>query len=150
MGLSRDNAGPRYLPVKRDEASRTFKTAWYWERVPASFPRKGCDAAWPSSRKVFLIHAGQYPQCCAASQKINGAGELGMSARDISTCGGRWGLISAVKESAMIESIEGKRGPAASSSALSVAQSGPFSYAPTLVAAVETPHWVHVICREGP
>jgi len=94
-------------------------------------------------------------QCLRCSQGNYGAGGLlGLSLRDISTMR-RWrrGLIGSAAEekSAMIESIEGKRGLPRSFVRPYVAQSGAFAVAPAR-------HWVHksntalggTYCREGP
>jgi len=143
--------GPRYLAVNGDEGEPgTFKDRHYLERAPHMFLEGMLIAAWAvEAETCFIYMRDEYP----AILEI-----LGREIRLLETAGivspghidlrrGAGAYICG-EESAMIESIEGKRGLPRHRPPF-VAQVGVFGR-PTLVHNVETLHWVARICREGP
>jgi len=143
--------GPRYLAVNGDEGEPgTFKDRHYRERAPHMFLEGMLIAAWAvEAETCFIYMRDEYP----AILEI-----LGREIRLLETAGivspghidlrrGAGAYICG-EESAMIESIEGKRGLPRHRPPF-VAQVGVFGR-PTLVHNVETLHWVARICREGP
>ncbi|MEH6505068.1 MAG: NAD(P)H-dependent oxidoreductase subunit E [Sulfitobacter litoralis] len=150
-GFVRDNAGPRYLAVNGDEGEPgTFKDRWYLERVPHLFLEGMLIAAWAvEAEKMFLYMRDEYPQVLALLRKeITALEDAGIVAAGYIDLRRGAGAYICGEESAMIESIEGKRGLPRHRPPY-VAQVGIFGR-PTLVHNVETLHWVARICREGP
>ena len=150
-GFVRANPGPRYLAVNGDEGEPgTFKDRYYLERTPHVFLEGMLIAAWAvEAHKVFLYMRDEYPAVLEILSREIEALELA----EIVTPGfidlrrGAGAYICG-EESAMIESIEGKRGIPRHRPPY-VAQVGIFGQ-PTLVHNVETLYWVAKICREGP
>lgn len=150
-GFVRSEDGPRYLAVNGDEGEPgTFKDRFHLEREPHVFLEGMLIAAWAvQAETCFIYMRDEYPavleilrreikvleeECLVDKGHIDlrrGAGAY--------ICG---------EESAMIESIEGKRGIPRHRPPY-VAQVGVFGR-PTLVHNVETLYWVAKICREGP
>ncbi len=150
-GFVRSNPGPRYLAVNGDEGEPgTFKDRFYLERQPHLMLEGMLIAAWAvEAARCYIYIRDEYPAVLeilrreiAALQKA-GIVETG----DIELRRGAGAYICG-EESAMIESIEGKRGLPRHRPPY-VAQVGLFGQ-PTLVHNVETLHWVARICREGP
>ena len=147
----RANSGPRYLAVNGDEGEPgTFKDRYYLERSPHLFLEGMLIAAWAvEAEKVFIYMRDEYP----AVLKILRAEISALEKEKIVSPGyidlrrGAGAYICG-EESAMIESIEGKRGIARHRPPF-VAQVGIFNR-PTLVHNVETLYWIARICREGP
>jgi formate dehydrogenase len=150
-GFVRGNAGPRYMAVNGDEGEPgTFKDRHYLEREPHLFLEGMLIAAWAvEAARVYIYMRDEYPAVLhilareiAALEAANiveqGYIELRRGA----------GAYICGEESAMIESIEGKRGIPRHRPPY-VAQVGLFGQ-PTLVHNVETLHWIARICREGP
>ncbi|KIN61555.1 Formate dehydrogenase, beta subunit [Sulfitobacter noctilucae] len=150
-GFVRDNAGPRYMAVNGDEGEPgTFKDRYYLERVPHLFLEGMLIAAWAvEAAKVFLYMRDEYPavlEILAREIKtLEAAGIVEAGFVDLRRGAGAY---ICGEESAMIESIEGKRGLPRHRPPF-VAQVGVFGR-PTLVHNIETLHWVARICREGP
>ncbi|NUH66120.1 NAD(P)H-dependent oxidoreductase subunit E [Sulfitobacter sp. S0837] len=150
-GFVRANPGPRYLAVNGDEGEPgTFKDRWYLERTPHLFLEGMLIAAWAvEAETVFLYMRDEYP----AVLEILRREIVALEAAGIITPGyvelrrGAGAYICG-EESAMIESIEGRRGLPRHRPPY-VAQVGVFGR-PTLVHNIETLHWVARICREGP
>jgi formate dehydrogenase len=150
-GFVRANPGPRYLAVNGDEGEPgTFKDRYYLERVPHLFLEGMLIAAWAvEAETAFIYMRDEYP----AVQEILAREIKALETAGIVTPGyidlrrGAGAYICG-EESAMIESIEGKRGMPRHRPPF-VAQVGIFGR-PTLVHNVETLHWVTRICREGP
>jgi formate dehydrogenase len=147
----RAEAGPRYLAVNGDEGEPgTFKDRYYLERTPHLFLEGMLIAAWAvEAEKCFIYMRDEYPAVLhilrreikaleAASIVPKGYIDLRRGA----------GAYICGEESAMIESIEGKRGLPRHRPPF-VAQVGIFNR-PTLVNNVETLYWVARVCREGP
>ena len=150
-GFVRANEGPRYLAVNGDEGEPgTFKDRYYLERTPHVFLEGMLIAAWAvEAEKAFIYMRDEYPAVLhilhteIAALEAAGIVELGF----IDLRRGAGAYICG-EESAMIESIEGKRGLPRHRPPF-VAQVGIFGQ-PTLVHNIETLHWVARICREGP
>ncbi|WP_420325782.1 NAD(P)H-dependent oxidoreductase subunit E [Mameliella sp.] len=150
-GFVRGNPGPRYLAVNGDEGEPgTFKDRFYLEREPHVFLEGMLIAAWAvEADRCFVYMRDEYPAVLEilrreiAALEAEGIVEPGY----IDLRRGAGAYICG-EESAMIESIEGKRGLPRHRPPY-VAQVGIFDR-PTLVHNVETLYWVAKICREGP
>ncbi|WP_167647561.1 NAD(P)H-dependent oxidoreductase subunit E [Mameliella alba] len=150
-GFVRGNPGPRYLAVNGDEGEPgTFKDRFYLEREPHVFLEGMLIAAWAvEADRCFIYMRDEYPAVLEilrreiAALEAEGIVEPGY----IDLRRGAGAYICG-EESAMIESIEGKRGLPRHRPPY-VAQVGIFNQ-PTLVHNVETLYWVAKICREGP
>lgn len=150
-GFVRANPGPRYLAVNGDEGEPgTFKDRWYLERTPHLFLEGMLIAAWAvEAEKVFLYMRDEYPAVLEILRReiaaLEDAGIITPGYVDLRRGAGAY---ICGEESAMVESIEGKRGLPRHRPPY-VAQVGVFGR-PTLVHNVETLHWIARICREGP
>ncbi|MEH6393072.1 MAG: NAD(P)H-dependent oxidoreductase subunit E [Sulfitobacter sp.] len=150
-GFVRANPGPRYLAVNGDEGEPgTFKDRCYLERDPHMFLEGMLIAAWAiEAEKIFLYMRDEYPQILAVLRReiaeLEASGIVAPGYIDLRRGAGAY---ICGEESAMIESIEGKRGMPRHRPPY-VAQVGVFGR-PTLVHNVETLHWVTRVCREGP
>jgi formate dehydrogenase beta subunit len=147
----RAGAKPRYLTVNGDEGEPgTFKDRHYLETDPHRFLEGMLIAAWaveadrsyiylrdeyPQIRELLLV---ELPKLTAAGLAPEGFIELRRGA----------GAYICGEESAMIESIEGKRGLPRHRPPY-VAQVGLFGR-PTLVNNIETLFWVRDILEKGP
>ena len=150
-GFVRANAGPRYMAVNGDEGEPgTFKDRYYLERVPHLFLEGMLIAAWAvEAEKVFLYMRDEYPAVLEIlAREIKALEEAGIIEPGYVDLRRGAGAYICGEESAMIESIEGKRGMPRHRPPF-VAQVGVFGQ-PTLVHNIETLHWVARICREGP
>jgi NADH:ubiquinone oxidoreductase subunit F (NADH-binding) len=147
----RAEPGPRYLAVNGDEGEPgTFKDRFYLERTPHLFLEGMLIAAWAiEADKCFIYMRDEYPAVLAILRaeiaKLEEQGIVGEGYIDLRRGAGAY---ICGEESAMIESIEGKRGLPRHRPPY-VAQVGIFNCA-TLVHNVETLYWVAKICREGP
>jgi formate dehydrogenase len=150
-GFVRANAGTRYLAVNGDEGEPgTFKDRYYLERTPHLFLEGMLIAAWAvEAEKAFIYMRDEYPAVLhifhAEIAALEQAGIVAPGYIDLRRGAGAY---ICGEESAMIESIEGKRGLPRHRPPF-VAQVGIFGR-PTLVHNIETLHWVARICREGP
>ena len=150
-GFVRANEGPRYLAVNGDEGEPgTFKDRYYLERTPHLFLEGMLIAAWAvEAEKAFIYMRDEYPavlEILATEIKaLEVAGIVEPGYIDLRRGAGAY---ICGEESAMIESIEGKRGMPRHRPPF-VAQVGIFGR-PTLVHNVETLLWVARINREGP
>ncbi|MGC1495043.1 MAG: NAD(P)H-dependent oxidoreductase subunit E [Sulfitobacter sp.] len=150
-GFVRANAGPRYMAVNGDEGEPgTFKDRWYLERTPHLFLEGMLIAAWAvEADKVFLYMRDEYPAVLEIlALEIKALEDAGIAPAGYIDLRRGAGAYICGEESAMIESIEGKRGLPRHRPPF-VAQVGVFGQ-PTLVHNIETLHWVARICREGP
>ena len=150
-GFVRANAGPRYLAVNGDEGEPgTFKDRYYLERTPHLFLEGMLIAAWAvGAETAFIYMRDEYPAVLAIlDREIRALEDAGIVAPGYIDLRRGAGAYICGEESAMIESIEGKRGMPRHRPPF-VAQVGVFGR-PTLVHNVETLHWVARICREGP
>ena len=150
-GFVRANEGPRYLAVNGDEGEPgTFKDRYYLERTPHVFLDGMLIAAWAvEAEKAFIYMRDEYPAVLHILRTeiaaLEAAGIVEPGFIDLRRGAGAY---ICGEESAMIESIEGKRGLPRHRPPF-VAQVGIFGQ-PTLVHNIETLHWVARICREGP
>ncbi len=147
----RAEEGPRYLAVNGDEGEPgTFKDRFYLEREPHVFLEGMLIAAWAiEAEGCFIYMRDEYPAVLEilrreiARLEAEGIAEPGY----IDLRRGAGAYICG-EESAMIESIEGKRGLPRHRPPY-VAQVGVFGR-PTLVHNVETLYWIARIAADGP
>ena len=150
-GFVRANPGPRYLTVNGDEGEPgTFKDRYYLERTPHFMLEGMLIAAWAvEAERCYIYMRDEYPAVLEILRReINGLEKAGVVAPGYVELRRGAGAYICGEESAMIESIEGKRGLPRHRPPY-VAQVGLFGR-PTLVHNVETLHWIARICREGP
>ncbi|MEM9012380.1 MAG: NAD(P)H-dependent oxidoreductase subunit E [Pseudomonadota bacterium] len=143
--------GPRYLAVNGDEGEPgTFKDRYYLERVPHLFLEGMLIAAWAvEAERCYIYMRDEYPAVLKIlAREIAALEAAGIAAPGFIELRRGAGAYICGEESAMIESIEGKRGLPRHRPPY-VAQVGLFGR-PTLVHNVETLHWVARVCREGP
>jgi formate dehydrogenase len=147
----RAEAGPRYLAVNGDEGEPgTFKDRYYLERTPHVFLEGMLIAAWAvEAEKCFIYMRDEYPAVLhILAIEIKALEDAGIVPAGYIDLRRGAGAYICGEESAMIESIEGKKGLPRHRPPF-VAQVGIFNR-PTLVHNVETLYWVSKICREGP
>ncbi len=150
-GFVRANEGPRYLAVNGDEGEPgTFKDRYYLERTPHLFLEGMLIAAWAvEAETAYIYMRDEYPAVlhilAAEIKALEDAGIVEPGYIDLRRGAGAY---ICGEESAMIESIEGKRGIPRHRPPF-VAQVG-IHNRPTLVHNVETLYWVAKVCREGP
>jgi NADH:ubiquinone oxidoreductase subunit F (NADH-binding)/NADH:ubiquinone oxidoreductase subunit E len=150
-GFVRGNAGTRYLAVNGDEGEPgTFKDRYYLERTPHLFLEGMLIAAWAvEAETCFIYMRDEYPAVLhILAEEIAKLEEAGLVEKGYIDLRRGAGAYICGEESAMIESIEGKRGLPRHRPPF-VAQVGIFNK-PTLVHNVETLLWVARIVREGP
>ena len=147
----RAEEGPRFLAVNGDEGEPgTFKDRYYLERTPHLFLEGMLIAAWAvEADKCFIYMRDEYPAVLQILRdEITALETAGIVSEGYIDLRRGAGAYICGEESAMIESIEGKRGLPRHRPPY-VAQVGIFNR-PTLVHNVETLHWVARVCREGP
>ena len=150
-GFVRANPGPRYLAVNGDEGEPgTFKDRYYLERTPHLFLEGMLIAAWAvEAETCFIYMRDEYPAVLEILRReIAALEQAGITSPGFIDTRRAAGALICGEESAMIESIEGKRGLPRHRPPF-VAQVGVFGR-PTLVHNVETLYWVARVCREGP
>ncbi|WP_299640718.1 NAD(P)H-dependent oxidoreductase subunit E [uncultured Ruegeria sp.] len=150
-GFVRMNEGPRYLAVNGDEGEPgTFKDRYYLERAPHVFLEGMLIAAWAvEADTCFIYMRDEYPAVLEILRReITALEDVGIVEPGYIDLRRGAGAYICGEESAMIESIEGKKGLPRHRPPF-VAQLGVFGR-PTLVHNVETLYWVSKICREGP
>lgn len=149
--IVRSQPGPRLMAINLDEGEPgTFKDRVYLERDPHRFIEGALVAAWAVGIEAIYIYLRDEYHACRATL----AAELAKLAADPPVPGmphielrrGAGAYICG-EESAMIESIEGKRGMPRLRPPY-VAQVGLFGR-PTLVHNFETLHWVRDILERG-
>jgi len=149
--LVREQPGPRLMAVNLDEGEPgTFKDRFYLERDPHRFLEGMLVAAWAAGvEAVYIYLRDEYHGCRAildaelralfAAPPVEGLPQVFLRrGAGAYICG---------EESAMIESIEGKRGMPRLRPPY-VAQRGLFDR-PTLVHNFETLYWVRAILEQG-
>ena len=150
-GFVRGNEGPRYLAVNGDEGEPgTFKDRYYLERTPHLFLEGMLIAAWAvEAETCFIYMRDEYPAVLQIlATEIAALEAAGLVAKGYIELRRGAGAYICGEESAMIESIEGKRGLPRHRPPF-VAAVG-IHNRPTLVHNVETLLWVARIVREGP
>jgi len=148
--LVRAEKGPRLMAVNGDEGEPgTFKDRIYLESEPHKFLEGMAIAAWAvEAAEVFIYMRDEYPAVLkileAEIAKLETAGLAEHTKIHVRRGAGAY---ICGEESAMIESIEGKRGLPRHRPPY-VAQVGVFGR-PTLVNNIETLHWVPAILEKG-
>jgi len=146
----RAEPGPRYLAVNGDEGEPgTFKDRYYLERKPHLFLEGMLIAAWAvEAETVYLYMRDEYPAILEILRReIRNLEAVGLVEEGYIDLRRGAGAYICGEESAMIESIEGKRGLPRHRPPY-VAQVGVFGR-PTLVNNIETLYWVARVLREG-
>ncbi len=148
--IVRAEAGPRYMAVNIDEGEPgTFKDRHYLERDPHRFLEGMLVAAWAVGiDRIWIYLRDEYHACREALEKEIAALEADPPGPlpEIHLRRGAGAYICG-EESAMIESIEGKRGMPRLRPPY-VAQVGVFGR-PTLEHNFETLYWVREILEKG-
>src|SRR5438128_5284196 len=141
---------PRLLAINIDEGEPgTFKDRWYLERDPHRFIEGALVAAWAVGiDEIYVYLRDEYHGCRAILEREIAALQANPPCKlpPIHLRRGAGAYICG-EESAMIESIEGKRGMPRLRPPY-VAQVGLFSR-PTLEPNMETLHWVREILERG-
>ena len=146
----RAEKGPRLMAVNGDEGEPgTFKDRYYLERRPHQFLEGMLIAAWAvEAQEVFVYMRDEYPAVLAILyQEIAKLETAGLTKHTKVHVRRGAGAYICGEESAMIESIEGKRGLPRHRPPY-VSQNGIFGR-PTLVNNVETLYWVPKILEKG-
>ena len=143
-------SAPRLLAINIDEGEPgTFKDRWYLERDPHRFIEGALIAAWAVDiAEIYVYLRDEYHGCRAILEKEIAALQADPPCA-LPTIHLRRGAGAYIcgEESAMIESIEGKRGMPRLRPPY-VAQVGLFNR-PTLEHNMETLHWVRDILEKG-
>jgi formate dehydrogenase len=141
---------PRLMAINIDEGEPgTFKDRWYLERDPHRFIEGALVAAWAVGiEEIYIYLRDEYHGCRAILEKEIAALQANPPCKlpPIHLRRGAGAYICG-EESAMIESIEGKRGMPRLRPPY-VAQVGLFNR-PTLEHNMETLHWVREILEKG-
>jgi len=148
--LVRAEPAPRMFAVNCDEGEPgTFKDRYYLERDPHRFIEGMLIAAWVvEARDTYLYIRDEYPELrLMLADEIVKAEKAGLSPHTRIQIRRGAGAYICGEESAMIESIEGKRGLPRHRPPY-VAQVGLFGR-PTLEQNVETLYWVRDIVEKG-
>jgi len=149
--LVRAEAAPRLMAVNADEGEPgTFKDRHYLERDPHRFIEGMLIAAWVvEAVETYIYIRDEYPEVrLMLAQEIAKVEAAGLAAHTRLHLRRGAGAYICGEESAMIESIEGKRGLPRHRPPY-VAQVGLFGR-PTLEQNVETLYWVRDIIEKGP
>jgi formate dehydrogenase len=148
--LVRAEPGPRLMAVNADEGEPgTFKDRIYLEREPHRFLEGMLIAAWAvEAAEIFIYLRDEYPVARQIlTDEIAKLETAGLAKHTKVHLRRGAGAYICGEESAMIESIEGKRGLPRHRPPY-VAQVGLFGR-PTLVNNVETLYWVPQILEKG-
>ncbi len=149
-GFVRAEPGPRLMAVNGDEGEPgTFKDRYYLERRPHQFLEGMLIAAWAvEAEEVFIYMRDEYPAILKIlATELPKIVDAGLAPHTKLTVRRGAGAYICGEESAMIESIEGKRGLPRHRPPY-VAQVGIFNR-PTLVNNVETLYWIPDIISKG-
>ena len=148
--LVRQEKGPRLMAVNGDEGEPgTFKDRFYLEREPHRFLEGMLIGAWAvEAEAVYIYLRDEYPAAREILRneiaKVEAAGLAKHTKIHLRRGAGAY---ICGEESAMIESIEGKRGLPRHRPPY-VAQAGIFGQ-PTLVNNIETLYWIPDILKNG-
>ena len=149
--IVRGYPGPRLVTVNADEGEPgTFKDRYFMESDPHRFLEGVLVAAWAvEAEAVYIYLRDEYAEVREIlSRELPRLREAGLDAHvEVHLRRGAGAYICG-EESAMIESIEGKRGLPRHRPPY-VAETGLFGR-PTLVQNVETLYWVRDILEKGP
>jgi len=147
----RQEPGPRLMAVNGDEGEPgTFKDRYYLETDPHRFIEGMLIAAWAiEASDVYIYLRDEYPQCRAIlTVEIMAAEAAGLASHTKIHLRRGAGAYICGEESAMLESIEGRRGLPRHKPPFP-SQVGLFGR-PTLINNVETLFWVRDIVEKGP
>src|SRR5262252_3857805 len=148
--LVRQEPAPRLVAVNADEGEPgTFKDRYFLETDPHRFLEGMLIAAWVvEAAEVYVYLRDEYPQCRAILEgEIAAVEATGFAPRTTIHLRRGAGAYICGEESAMLESIEGKRGLPRQRPPFP-AQVGLFGR-PTLCNNVETLYWVRDIVEKG-
>jgi len=146
----RAEAAPRYLAINGDEGEPgTFKDRYYLEREPHRFLEGTLIAAWGiEAEKAYIYMRDEYPAVLKIlKDEIAALEKAGIAAPGYLVLRRGAGAYICGEESAMLESIEGKRGLPRHRPPYA-AQVGLFGR-PTLIHNVETVTWMPTILEKG-
>jgi NADH:ubiquinone oxidoreductase subunit F (NADH-binding)/NADH:ubiquinone oxidoreductase subunit E len=149
--LVRKGPKPRYLAVNADEGEPgTFKDRHYLERDPHRFLEGALIAAWSiEAEAVYIYLRDEYPGIRAVLlREIPKLEAAGLAPPGYLILRRGAGAYICGEESAMLESIEGKRGLPRHRPPYA-AEVGLFGR-PTLINNVETLYWIRDIVERGP
>jgi NADH:ubiquinone oxidoreductase subunit F (NADH-binding)/NADH:ubiquinone oxidoreductase subunit E len=149
--LVRQEPAPRLVAVNADEGEPgTFKDRYFLETDPHRFLEGMLIAAWAvEAAEIYIYLRDEYPHCHTILESEIAAVEAAGLARHAKIHLRRGaGAYICGEESAMLESIEGKRGLPRQRPPFP-AQVGLFGR-PTLCNNVETLYWVRDIVEHGP
>ena len=147
----RQEAGPRLLAVNADEGEPgTFKDRYFLETDPHRMIEGMLIAAWViEAAEVYIYLRDEYPQCRAIlASEIAAIEAAGLAPHTRIHLRRGAGAYICGDETAMLESIEGKRGLPRHKPPFP-SQVGLFGR-PTLINNVETLYWVRDIVEQGP
>jgi len=150
-GFVRAEEGPRHLAINGDEGEPgTFKDRYWLEREPHLFLEGALIAAHAiDAGRVYVYMRDEYPAVLSIlATEIAALEAAGLAPAGMLEVRRGAGAYICGEESAMIESIEGRRGLPRHRPPY-VAQVGLFGR-PTLVHNIETLHWIARVTREGP
>jgi formate dehydrogenase beta subunit len=143
--------GPRLMAVNGDEGEPgTFKDRYFLETDPHRFLEGMLVAAWVvEAPEIYVYLRDEYPQCREVlAQQIAAIEAAGLTKGVRIDLRRGAGAYICGEESAMLESIEGKRGLPRHKPPFP-SQVGLFGR-PTLINNIETLFWVRDIVEEGP
>ena len=149
--LVRNEPGPRLMAINADEGEPgTFKDRYYLERDPHRMLEGMLIAAWVvEAAEVYIYLRDEYPQIreilLREIPRLDAAGLTRATAIHLRRGAGAY---ICGEESAMLESLEGKRGLPRHKPPFP-AQVGLFGR-PTLIHNVETVYWLRAIIERGP
>jgi NADH:ubiquinone oxidoreductase subunit F (NADH-binding)/NADH:ubiquinone oxidoreductase subunit E len=149
--LVRQEPAPRLMAVNADEGEPgTFKDRYFLETDPHRMIEGMLIAAWVvEAAEVYIYLRDEYPQCRAILEtEIAAVEAAGLTPHTRIHLRRGAGAYICGEESAMLESIEGKRGLPRQRPPFP-AQVGLFGR-PTLCNNVETLYWVRDIVEKGP
>ena len=147
----RQEAGPRLFAVNADEGEPgTFKDRYFLETDPHRFLEGVLIAGWViEAAETYIYLRDEYPQCLAILESELAAVEAaGLAPHSKIHLRRGAGAYICGEETAMLESIEGKRGLPRHKPPFP-SQVGLFGR-PTLINNVETLFWVRDIIEKGP
>jgi formate dehydrogenase len=147
----RSYAGPRLMSINGDEGEPgTFKDRWFLERDPHRTLEGALIAAYcVEAQRIYFYMRNEYPAVLEILRREIGALEAaGIVEKGFIELRRGAGAYICGEESAMIESIEGKRGLPRNRPPY-IAEVGIFGR-PTLNQNVETLWWIRDILQKGP
>ena len=149
--LVAEQPGPRLMAVNADEGEPgTFKDRFYLENAPHQFLEGMLIACWAvKAETVFIYLRDEYPQVRQILRielaKLEAAGLIEHGQVQLRRGAGAY---ICGEETAMLESLEGKRGYPRQKPPFPT-QVGLFGQ-PTLIHNVETLHWIPIVLENGP